>query len=106
MTKGDQFLLTDGSRVEVKRVAVDHAWADVKVTQPGGASWSKRQPLADGRLPYEGAIDLSLWEGDALPDYEAWVAMVHELDMTIVELEGWRDTCKREAWVYEKMAKH
>src|SRR3954447_9173400 len=106
MTKGDQFILKDGSRVEVKRVAADHSWADVKVTQPGGASWSKRQPLRGGRLPYEGALNLALWDSDGLPNYDTWVALVNELDMVMVELYEWRETCKREAWVYEKSAKH
>lgn len=106
MTKGDQFILDDGSRVEVKRVAADHSWADVKVTRPDGISWIKRQPLNGGRLPYDGAMDLSLWEDDGMPDYDTWAIIVNELDMVLAELYQWRDTCKREAWIYEKVAKH
>src|SRR3954467_2412383 len=106
MTKGEQYVLQDGTMIEVKRVAVDHAWADVKVTQPGGASWSKRQPLSGGRLPYDGVKNLSIWEGDSLPDYDDWFSFVNALDMTTTEITGWIETCKREAWVHEKVAKH
>jgi plasmid maintenance system antidote protein VapI len=40
--KGDRFTAM-GADVEVLRVST--SWADIKVTQPHGASWTKRQPL-------------------------------------------------------------
>jgi hypothetical protein len=40
--KGDRFTAM-GADVEVLRVG--RSWADVKVTQPHGAHWNKRQPL-------------------------------------------------------------
>lgn len=41
-----------GARVQIRRVARDNSWADIRVTDLRGASWTKRQPLRDGRLPY------------------------------------------------------
>jgi len=40
--KGDHFLAM-GADVEVRRVSTE--WADIKVTQPTGGTWTKRQPL-------------------------------------------------------------
>jgi plasmid maintenance system antidote protein VapI len=40
--KGDRFR-APGGEVEVLRVG--KTWVDIKVQQPGGASWTKRQPL-------------------------------------------------------------
>jgi hypothetical protein len=41
-----------GYLIRVTRVAKDQTWADV-VFHVDGGSWSKRQHLVDGRLPYE-----------------------------------------------------
>lgn len=107
MTKGDQYVLKDGTRIEVKRVASDHSWADIKVTQRSGASWSKRQPLRDGELPFEDRINLSIWEGDGLPDtYEEWASLTNRLGMVLPEISEWLVACKREAWVHEKSARY
>lgn len=106
MTKGEQYVLDDGTRIEVKRVAADSAWADLSLTQTGGASWSKRQPLRDGELPYDNVRNLSVWDGDGLPGYNDWRTFISVLDMTTVEIEGWIDSTKREAWIREKTAKH
>jgi len=106
MTKGETYVTDDGMRIDVTRVAADHSWADITVTQRGGASWNKRQPLQDGELPYK-AHNLSIWEGDGLPDYDDWTYLADDsLGMTMSELRGWLDSCKREAWVHEKCAKH
>ena len=50
--------------------------------------------------------DLSVWEGDGLPDYDDWSYFVNVLEMTTAEQQGWLEVCKREAWVREKMVKH
>jgi hypothetical protein len=50
--------------------------------------------------------DLSLWEGDGLPDYEDWLLLTDELGMVGPELEEWLRACKREAWVHEHLAKY
>lgn len=52
------------------------------------------------------SYDLSIWEGDGLPDYDTWEAMVADFDLTMPEIEGWLEACKREAWVREKVAKY
>jgi hypothetical protein len=41
-----------GLVIDVNRVAHDESWADVTVTDPGGSSWTKRQRLAHGELPF------------------------------------------------------
>jgi hypothetical protein len=41
-----------GYLTRVTRVAKDHTWADIVIYTDGG-SWSKRQPLVNGRFPYE-----------------------------------------------------
>lgn len=44
VVKGDRYRAM-GAQVEVRRVDKQGRWADVKVTQYNGASWTKRQPL-------------------------------------------------------------
>ena len=51
MKKGDVFVTPDGDRIEVRRCG--YGWADIKVTQPHGANWTKRQPLVNGEFAYE-----------------------------------------------------
>jgi hypothetical protein len=41
-----------GYLTRVTRVARDQTWADIVIYTDGG-SWSRRQPLVDGRFPYE-----------------------------------------------------
>jgi hypothetical protein len=43
--KGDCYMATETNHVQVMRVAKDETWADIRVTQPSGYSWTKRQPL-------------------------------------------------------------
>jgi predicted metal-dependent hydrolase len=50
--------------------------------------------------------DLTIWEGDGLPDYDDWLWSVEELNLTTPELEGWLKSVKREAWIREKMSKY
>lgn len=50
--------------------------------------------------------DLSIWDEDSMPEYDAWYDIVIALDMTIPELEGWLEGCKKEAWVFEKLAEY
>ena len=52
MKKGDVFVEPDGTRIEVRRVQAESEWADIKVIQPHGAFWTKRQPLVDGRFVF------------------------------------------------------
>jgi hypothetical protein len=52
MKKGDVFVTPYGDTIEVRRVSVMR-WADIKVTQPHGASWTKRQPLVDGQFKFD-----------------------------------------------------
>jgi len=50
---GDVFITdAEAARVQVRRVARDGSWADIRVTTRQGATWTKRQPLTDGRMPY------------------------------------------------------
>jgi hypothetical protein len=49
---GDVFVNEDNTRIVITRVARDNTWADIRVVQPHGAEWRKRQPLHDGRLPF------------------------------------------------------
>lgn len=50
---GDVYITAaESARVQVRRVARDGTWADIRVTTREGASWTKRQPLNDGRMPY------------------------------------------------------
>ena len=51
MKKGDIFVTPDGDLIEVRRCG--YGWADIKVTQPHGASWTKRQPLVNGELSFK-----------------------------------------------------
>ena len=39
--------------IEVLQVAKDRSWADVIVRSDVGTSWRKRQPLRDGRFPFQ-----------------------------------------------------
>lgn len=50
--------------------------------------------------------DLSLWDGDGLPEYDEWRDIVNDLDMTTPEIEAWIGACKQEAWVRERMARY
>lgn len=50
--KGVTFYDGHDNRIRVYRVAKDRTWADIHVTQPNGAFWSKRQPLNNGRFPF------------------------------------------------------
>ena len=52
MKRGDVFTTTYGDRIEVLRVHSASLWADIRVTQPHGASWTKRQPLVDGKFRF------------------------------------------------------
>jgi hypothetical protein len=47
---GETYETIDGMRVHVRRVSRDGAWADIVVSQPSGARWTKRQPLSNGVL--------------------------------------------------------
>lgn len=59
MKKGDVFVTPDGDTIEVRRVS--YAWADIKVTQPHGASWTKRQPVNDNsEFPFAAALKEAL----------------------------------------------
>lgn len=50
--------------------------------------------------------DLSMWrEGPCLPEYDDWVILINHLEMTLPEIEGWINSCKKEAWVHEKLAR-
>lgn len=42
---GQTYETPGGDRVHVIRVARNGQWADTRVTQPDGATWTKRQPL-------------------------------------------------------------
>jgi hypothetical protein len=48
---GDVYACDIGT-VVIRRMARDLSWADIKVVQPHGASWTKRQPLRAGQLPF------------------------------------------------------
>jgi hypothetical protein len=41
-----------GLIIDVRRIAADESWADVTITDPGGVSWTKRQRLTHGELPF------------------------------------------------------
>ncbi len=41
-----------GLIIEVRRLASDLAWADITVTDQNGVSWTKRQRLREGELPF------------------------------------------------------
>ena len=43
--RGDIFKDGD-NRITIARVSRKGLWADIRVEQPHGASWTKRQPLA------------------------------------------------------------
>src|SRR4051812_27845055 len=52
---GDLYTAPDfaDAQIRVMRVARDGSWADIRVTPLSGArSWTKRQQLQDGQLPY------------------------------------------------------
>lgn len=49
---GDVFTSAEGFTIVVRRTARDLSWADIKVVQPNGATWTKRQSLRNGQLPY------------------------------------------------------
>ena len=53
MKKGDVYMTLDGDTIEVRRVHSLNEWADIKVTQPHGANWTKRQPLVDGDFKFD-----------------------------------------------------
>ena len=88
--KGDRFAAM-GCVAEVRRVG--KTWADIHVTQTGGASWSKRQPL-----PFP-----SDWRRLA-PRSEM---LVWEPEWTIHPGVHWREIIeesgKSQAWVAEQM---
>lgn len=50
--------------------------------------------------------DLSIWDADTISEYDEWRDLIEVLDMTLPEIEGWLEACKREAWVHEKLAKY
>ena len=51
MKKGDVFVTPYGDLIQVRRCG--EGWADIKVTQPHGANWTKRQPLVNGEFVFE-----------------------------------------------------
>ena len=56
MNKGDVFKTPTGDTIEVRRVQRESEWADIKVTQPHGANWTKRQPLVDGEFVFAATL--------------------------------------------------
>lgn len=92
LRKGDRFWVVGaGAEVEVLRVSKD--WADVKVSQPHGASWTKRQPL-----PFPPG-----WER-VVPDTDKAES---DPDWTIHPGVHWREMItesgRSQAWVAEQM---
>ena len=57
MKKGDVFKTPYGDTIEVFRTAKDDSWADIMVTQPHGAWWTKRQPLVDGKFKFAASLN-------------------------------------------------
>lgn len=44
MNRGDAYVTPDGDRIVVTRVGrADPTWADIRVVQANGATWTKRQ---------------------------------------------------------------
>jgi hypothetical protein len=53
MKKGDVFTTPYGDTIEVRRVHSLNEWADIKVTQTHGATWTKRQPLVNDEFAFK-----------------------------------------------------
>ena len=54
MKKGERYWEPDGTLIEVRRVcAKQPLWADIRVTQTNGATWTKRQPLVNGAFTFD-----------------------------------------------------
>ena len=68
MKKGDVFTTPDGTTIEVLRaqdlrsVPGLQQWADIRVTQPHGAWWTKRQPLVDGKFKFAASLNEGVGE--------------------------------------------
>ena len=85
--KGDRFRAM-GAEVEVRRVGGDKTWADIKVTQPHGATWTKRQPLP---FPKDWTRITPMTAGG--PDYTIhpgvfWKEVISESPLTQAQIAG------------------